>query len=166
VRARWRRNGRDFRQCVSLDAPPNYTRHLYIRVLIRVLVVLYVSSYYYGCPTTCAPLYIRLLVLLCMRPHTTTYVSSCYCICVLTHLTLLHMWVLVLLYMCPHTTIYRPKLGFAVRALRRARTPTDRAQYICVLILPYMCPHTTICVLIQTLAWIPYVRSPTSTYAS
>ncbi len=71
----------------------------------------------------------------CMCPHTTTYVSSYYYVCVLV---LLYICVLVLLvsshyYMCPHTTIY-----------------VSSFYYICVLILLYMsscysmCPHTTV----------------------
>jgi hypothetical protein len=48
---------------------------------------IYVSSYYYVC----------VLMLLHMRPNTTKYESSCYCV-----LTLL--CVLMLLYMLPHTT--------------------------------------------------------------
>ena len=53
------------------------------------------------------------LMLLCMCPHTSIYVSSCYYICVL-----------MLLYMCPHTSIY-----------------VSSYYYICVRMLLY--PHTT-----------------------
>jgi hypothetical protein len=124
----------------------------------------------YTCPHTCPGTTICVLILLWvphhMRsplytpPYTAVFLSSYYCICVLILLYLCpqtphtttyvgpRTTIYVQLYMCPHTTTYRPKLGFAVRALRRARTPTDRAHYICVLMLPYvssyyyMCPHT------------------------
>ncbi len=61
-----------------------------------VLILLYVSSYYYVCPDTTIYVssyyvssyyYIFVLILLCLCPHATKCVSSHY-------------------YICPHTTIY------------------------------------------------------------
>ncbi len=82
-----------------------------------------------------------------MCPHTTTYVSSYYYICVL-----------VLLHMCPHTTTYvSSDYNICVLILQHMCLHTT----ICVLILQYMCPHTTICVLI-----LLYMCPHTSIYVS
>jgi hypothetical protein len=78
---------------------------------------LYVSSYYYMCPHTTT---ICVLILLHMCPHTTTYVSSYYYICVLIgfkdSVSENYTFVLILLYVSSY-------------------------YYICVLILLHMCPH-------------------------
>ena len=62
--------------------------------------------------------YICVLILLYMCPHTAMCVSSCCYICVL-----------MLLYMCPHTAIC-----------------VSSYCYMCVLMLLYVCPHAAICV--------------------
>ena len=108
---------------------------------------IYVSAYYY----------IRVLILLYMRPHATIYVSSYYYVCVL-----------ILLYMCPQVMeLYKIVLSLAPAHetatcnLYHTRHETcdwgaegEVYCFISVLMLLYMCPHLlymcphTICVLI------------------
>ena len=82
-------------QCLFQDQTTGLPFCLRRELLVAVLVLLYVSSYY-----------ICVLILLYMCPHTTTiyvssycYVSSYYYMC--THTTLSSYY-----YVCPHTTIY------------------------------------------------------------
>jgi hypothetical protein len=85
----------------------------YDEAIVCVLILLYVSSYYYMCPHT--TMYVSsyyhkcVLILQYMCLHTTVYVSSYYCKCVLMLLyvsSYYYICVLILLYTCPHTSIY------------------------------------------------------------
>ena len=74
----------------------------------------------------CVLMYIYVLILLYICPHTTICVSSCVLIYMCPHST---SCVLILLYMCPHTTIY-----------------VSSCYDMCPAVSSYICPHTTSCV--------------------
>ncbi len=99
-----------------------------------------------------------LILLTCVRkllyicPHTTTYVSSYYYICVIL-LTCFH----TLLHMCPHAAIHVSSYCYVSAYCLRVS-----ANYnIYVRILLHMCPHTNICVLI-----LLYMCPQTAMYVS
>jgi hypothetical protein len=89
-------------------------------------------------------LYICVLVLLCVCPHTTIYV----CVLAFTTLYATTICVLVLLYMCPHTTMcVSSPLPHSMYVSSYCCICVAN-YYICVLVLVLillnMCPHTTV----------------------
>ena len=113
-------------------------------------------SYYYIC----------VLIQLYMCPHTTTFLSSYYCIGV-RHTTI--NWPSYY-YICPHPTIYVSSYYYLC-VLVLAHSPLLKtlsrmllsglsvillyvSSYYCVLILLHMCPHTATCVCILLCALI------------
>ena len=94
------------------------------------MILLHVSSYCYVCLHMCA--YCScVLILVHMCPHTGTYVSSYWYICVCSVSLYASTTCPCSYYYSCHTTIHMSSYW-----------------YICVLLLVYICPHTTIRVIV------------------
>jgi hypothetical protein len=119
--------------CSSSFACAEVTREFSSYDYISVLMLLYVSSYYY--------IHVSF-------PHTTTEVSSYYYMC--PHTTVytsvfLTSGFLILLHYCPNTTALLSCITVLILLYTRQFSSRQVFSYYCitVVMLLYMCPHTT-----------------------